>query len=487
MNKSYTLQPDDLIGDYEIIKVLGSGGFGVTYHAMSYPNYIEVAIKEYFPTIAIRGEGNFVQANSRANIEEYEIGLNRFLSESEILQRFYHVNIVKIFTTFEANGTAYMVMEYEHGKDLGQYMDAVNRPLSYTEIIQYFIPILDGLRAVHNQNILHLDIKPDNILIRTNSTPCLIDFGGARHYAYQESRLVTDKVSFMVAADGYSPPEQYSEDKMSKGPWSDIYSMGATIYSCMNSGDIPPNSTERSDQILNDRKDPLQPAIERFKNKYPNDLLELVDQCLCPQRINRPQNATEMQDILIRIANKEAINWENKKPILLKKVQKEETHSSKVEEGMENNVNQDYKPDGNSNKCYAGFWARAAALLLDLVIIFSVFFILGMLIGLAGLDEITKPSEQLSAIDAIAILLQWVYFAGMESSKTGGTFGKMAVRIRVVDLDYNKVSFARATVRYFGKILSSLILFIGFFMTGFTRKKQGLHDMIAGTIVIQKG
>ncbi len=490
---SYTLQPSDSINCYHIQKTLGTGGFGVTYKAIDSNLRREVAIKEYFPTIAYRAVGSCeVYAKSPSNQREYDIGLDRFYNEAQMLAQFSHINIVRILNVFSANNTAYMVMEYEHGQDLSQFMNNISRPLCYGEIIGFFIPILDGLRAMHKHHVLHLDLKPDNIFIRSNSVPCLIDFGGARHHAAQASRLVVAKVSFMVATDGYSPPEQYSDDKKSKGFWSDIYALGATLYACMDNGTPPPSSMARFDSIMNAERDPLQPATVRFSGKYPEDLLKLVDCCLSPQRERRPQNAQEMQDILIKIANKEPIKW--KQPIY--KTTPPASRGNPLEPPP---LSPPPSQTGGASKpetiavatpsvlVYAGFWLRIAAFILDTLLILVVLFLIGFAIGFAVNNaKVVGNSETFDLFDIFSIILQWLYFAGMESSTAGGTFGKRAVDIRVVDLQGQRISFGRATGRYFGKIISALILFIGFFMIGFTSKKQGLHDMIADTLVIKK-
>lgn len=499
---SYMLESGSRLGSYEIKQILGIGGFGVTYHAIDTKLNRDVAIKEYFPGIAFREKGSYVvNAKSYSHQQEYDIGLNRFYKEAQIVAQFNHINVVRILSVFEGNGTAYIVMEYEHGEDLDHYLKRIGRPLSYGEIIGFFMPVLDGLRAVHKKNVLHLDIKPDNIFIRTNSTPCLIDFGGARHYAAQESRLVVAKVSFMVAADGFSPPEQYNSAASDKGPWSDIYALGATLYACMDNGKSPTSSLERSGDLMNDRADPLQPAAVRFKGKYPQDLLELVDRCLSPQRARRPQNAQEMQDILIKIANNEAIKWQEPAP--KPKAVPQPAHQQGFvapppvspppyqPQGIYSGI-ADSVPATPDNFVYAGFWLRLAALLVDTLLIVAVSLAVGFTIEIVAgtigwnVEAIVGTSEEFGLFDVFSLILQWLYFAGMESSESGNTFGKRAVGIRVVDLQGQRISFGKATGRYFGKILSALIVLIGYFMAGFTARKQALHDMMAGTLVIKK-
>lgn len=497
---SYMLEPGSRLGSYEIKRILGVGGFGVTYHATDVNLNRDVAIKEYFPGIAFREKDSYVvKAKSYSHQQEYDIGLNRFYKEAQIVAKFNHINVIRILSVFEANGTAYIVMEYEHGEDLDHYLKRIGRPLSYGEIIRFFMPVLDGLRAVHKQNVLHLDIKPDNIFIRTNSTPCLIDFGGARHYAAQESRLVVAKVSFMVAADGFSPPEQYNSAAGDKGPWSDIYALGATLYACMDNGKSPTSSLERSGDLMNDRADPLQPAAVRFKGKYPQDLLKLIDRCLSPQRARRPQNAQEMQDILIKIANNEAVKWQESVKKLNTPLQPAHQRDFVNPPPVSP---QPYSPQGiyagheisdnPDNFVYAGFWLRAGAYVIDIILILAIAFVVGAILGVIivtlgmDIDEVLGTNQPIGAGDIIGFAIGLLYFASMESSASGGTLGKRAVGIRVVNLSRQRISFGNAVGRHFGKILSGLILLIGFLMAGFTARKQALHDMMAGTLVIKK-
>lgn len=477
---SYALKSGDQLGEYQILEMLGAGGFGITYRAHSHQQSIEVAIKEYFPLkLASRGQDGYqVLANSNLAQTEYAIGLNRFKIETAILESFGHVNIVRILSFFEMNNTAYMVMEYVPGEDLDQYLTRVNRPITYDEILQVFLPVLDGLRAMHRKNVLHLDIKPDNILLRKNYTPCLIDFGGARHHAAEESSRVVSQVSFMVAADGFSPPEQYSQDKASKGPWSDVYSLAATVYSCMNNRQKLKSSEARMSEFIHSGKDSLPSAVNKFKNKYPQPLLELIDLCLSLKRDDRPQSAEELQNVLIDIANKQSKGTNSLHRTT--SIGKKPSHN--IAKQHPANKSQSFVGKVNEIYVYADLWLRLGAYAIDSLLLVLVYSILKGIITLTNSNNETR----IFFLFGIFFIISWLYFAIMESSPAGGTIGKQIVRICVIDIQGKKISFLRSTSRYFIKTLSTLLFGLGFLMAGFTRRKQCLHDIVSDTLVIQK-
>ena len=218
---------------YRVEGVLGAGSFGVTYKAREVAIDRLVAIKEYMPAgIATRDPQNSsVHPISSADEEEFEWGLERFQLEASTLVSFRHPNIVPVFRFFEANGTAYMVMEYQQGQSLSQLLMS-GKKLTENEIYEIIDPLLDGLERVHMSGFLHRDIKPGNIYLRDDGSPVLIDFGAARQALGERSRSLT-----RIFTPGYAPHEQY-ETSSNQGPWTDIYALGAVMYLLVT--DTPP-------------------------------------------------------------------------------------------------------------------------------------------------------------------------------------------------------------------------------------------------------
>ncbi len=289
-----TLPAGTVLGNYRIESLLGQGGFAMTYLAKHTALGHAVAIKEYFPDgLAFRlHQTQQVQAVSQGQQTFYRQGLQRFLQEGQVLAGLRHPNIVRILDFMEANGTAYLVMDYEHGETLQTYLDRIDKPLSYQESMQLLLPVLDGLREVHKHQLLHLDIKPDNIFLRHNSTAMLIDFGGARQFVGSQSK----SVSFMVNSAGYSPPEQYSAEPL-QGVYSDIYSLSATFYRCL-SGRLPTPANTRSQALLEGDRDPLPSAMSIGRGQYPDYFLQGIDQGLVLNRKQRPENVRSFQFLL---------------------------------------------------------------------------------------------------------------------------------------------------------------------------------------------
>src|SRR5215813_7761164 len=197
---------------YVLERVLGEGGFGITYLARDTNLDQSVAIKEYLPVeIAARRPDASVRARTEDHKERYRWGLDRFIKEARTLARFDHPNIVRVHSVFEFNGTAYMVMRFEEGETLAAMLER-KHALSEAELMRVLMPILDGLELVHNAGFIHRDIKPDNIHIRSDGSPVLLDFGSAR-YALGHSRTVT-----ILVAPGYAPFEQYYSSGENQGP-----------------------------------------------------------------------------------------------------------------------------------------------------------------------------------------------------------------------------------------------------------------------------
>ena len=265
------------IEEYELVRVLGSGGFGITY--LGYDRHLDkaVAIKEYLPNdLAVRTDNNSVLPKSSQDKADYEWGLERFLNEAQTLARFDHRHIIKIHRFFRAHGTGYIVMEYAEGETLSEVLQRKGTFME-AELTLILFPILDGLEAVHGADFLHRDIKPGNIVIRDDGSPVLIDFGSARQAVAGKSRSVT-----AIVTPGYAPIEQYSV-KGHQGPWTDIYGLGAVCYRCLV-GEPPNDATERL------REDPLIPATQRCKGKASAELLGAIDRALRVDEGERPQN-----------------------------------------------------------------------------------------------------------------------------------------------------------------------------------------------------
>ena len=279
-------------GQYEILDVLGVGGFGITYRAHDNLLQSTVAIKEYLPTdFALRdSDGSTVIPRSTQLKDQFQWGLERFLEEARTLKRFREQHIVRVESFIQGNGTAYMVMEYEEGEPLDALLKS-GQPLSEAQLKQIFIPILKGLRAVHEQQFLHRDIKPGNIYLRRSGEPVLLDFGAARQALVEQSRSITG-----ILTAGYAPFEQYSNARVLT-PAADLYALGATLYRCIV-GRKPVEATERIAALHNDEPDPYVPAREAGAGRYSDALLQAVDWCLQPLAKDRPQSAAQLLAVL---------------------------------------------------------------------------------------------------------------------------------------------------------------------------------------------
>lgn len=277
---------------YVIESVLGKGGFGITYLARDKNLDKAVAIKEFLPTeFATRDADLTVHPDSADNQGLFRWGLTRFIDEARVLSRFEHPNIVRVHTVFEENNTGYMVMAYEEGRSLKAVLSS-EHTFDEARLLGVLLPILDGLRQVHEKQFIHRDIKPDNIYIRQDDSPVLLDFGSARQAIEGESRTMTTMVS-----PGYAPFEQYHAKGEEQGPWTDIYSLGATAFRAI-SGVNPIDAVTRSRALLDGKPDPqpvLQPA--HFP-QYSPALLAAVNHALCFRPSERPQTLQQWIDEL---------------------------------------------------------------------------------------------------------------------------------------------------------------------------------------------
>ena len=204
-----------------------------------------ITIKEYFPSdFAARAGGQSVVPRDPADAStDFQWGLDRFIDEAQTLARFDHPNIVRVYRYFKANGTAYMVLSFEEGQSLKAWLKGLGRAPRQREIDEVLRPLLDALEVIHGTDFLHRDIAPDNVIIRRDGSPVLIDFGSARGDIAKHSRTVSALVK-----PGYSPYEQYATTASVQGPWTDIYALGATLYHAI-AGKRPPDSPPRRSQM----------------------------------------------------------------------------------------------------------------------------------------------------------------------------------------------------------------------------------------------
>jgi serine/threonine protein kinase/TPR repeat protein len=283
--------PDALPKDYRlhwyaIERVLGQGGFGITYLAHDSNLDQHVAIKEYLPVdMATRRDDATVRARTEDLAERYQGGLERFIREARTLARFDHPNIVRVLSVFEFNQTAYMVMRFEEGETLAALLER-RHALNESELMRILLPILDGLELVHNAGFIHRDIKPDNIHIRSDGSPVLLDFGSAR-YAAGHARTVT-----ILVAPGYAPFEQYYSNGENQGPWTDLYGLAATCYRAI-AGRPPLDAIARSKGILGSTKEMLVPAVAVGSSRYSERFLKAIDHALAFAECERPQSIAE--------------------------------------------------------------------------------------------------------------------------------------------------------------------------------------------------
>jgi len=272
------------LNEYRIESTLGIGGFGLTYLATDANLNLKVAIKEYLPgELALRCDDQSVRSKSASTLETFNWGRTRFLEESRTLASFRHPNIVRVMRFFEANQTAYMVMEFVDGQALGEWLPA-RRPLTEQALKALALPVLDGLEVIHGAGFLHRDIKPGNIFMRNEGGPVLLDFGSAR---------VTSANTEMTAivSPGYAPLEQYHTNGH-QGPWSDLYALGAVLYWVVT-GTKPVEATARA------RNDPLPPAAQvGDHSRYSLNVLKAIDWALTPSEEARPQSVAELRKAL---------------------------------------------------------------------------------------------------------------------------------------------------------------------------------------------
>ncbi|MBI3713966.1 MAG: serine/threonine protein kinase [Burkholderiales bacterium] len=250
-----------------------------------------VAIKEYLPSsLALRQVGELVPAISAENFPVYRIGLKCFFEEGRALARISHPNVVSVINFFRANETVYMVMAYESGRSLQEHIlrrrDKGEKPLVSERFIRkMFNLVMNGLREVHTNKLLHLDLKPANIYLRMDGTPILLDFGAARQ------TLKTDLPKlYPMYTPGFAAPELYAKNS-NLGPWTDIYSIGASMFACMVGAPPQPSDQRKTN-------DKMEAHYKKLEGTYSAELIDVVRMCLKLDPMERPQSVFALQKAL---------------------------------------------------------------------------------------------------------------------------------------------------------------------------------------------
>jgi hypothetical protein len=279
------LKPGLTIGRYEILAILGQGGFGITYRARDTQLDREVAIKEYLPTaLAIRQDGVTVLPRSTKVAEDFTWGRERFVSEGRTLASLHGAPaIVHVFDFLEANGTAYIVMELLSGETLEDRLKRDGK-LDPEAVDKILWPLLDGLEQVHKAGFLHRDIKPANILLNPEGKPTLIDFGASRAAMVGRTTALT-----AIFTPGYAAAEQMTSAR--QGPWTDIYGLAATLYHAIT-GSAPPSAFDR---MLDDK---YQPLARIAPPGFSRGLCAGIDAGLTVVSLSRPQSIAGWRPIL---------------------------------------------------------------------------------------------------------------------------------------------------------------------------------------------
>lgn len=283
--------PDGLeIAGYRIVKKIASGGFSIVYLAYDEDGNA-VAIKEYLPSsLALREQGELVPVIAPENLPIFRIGLKCFFEEGRALARISHPNVVSVVNFFRANETVYMVMAYESGRSLQEHIlrrrDKGERPLVSERFIRkMFSHVMHGLREVHTNKLLHLDLKPANIYLRVDGTPILLDFGAARQTLKSDMPKL-----YPMYTPGFAAPELYVKNG-GLGPWTDIYSIGASMFACMVGA--PPQAADQ--RKINDKMDG---HLRKLEGIYSSELLEVIRWSLHMDPLQRPQSVFAMQKAL---------------------------------------------------------------------------------------------------------------------------------------------------------------------------------------------
>lgn len=291
INNQNMLQVGTILhGTYKIESYLSSGGFGNTYLAKNIEFDETYAIKEFFVKGVCQRDGNSttISVSNAENTNSFEQQREKFKKEARRLRSLSNSHIVKVYDLFEENGTAYYVMDYVDGENLSARLKRTNAPLAESEVRNYLNQILDGLEAIHNEGMFHLDIKPANIMVDSHNVVKLIDFGASKQQSTVGGATMSTGISY---TNGYAPSEQMAQSYDKFGPWTDFYALGATVYKLLTNQD-PPSVSDLSEDETEDKHLalPMPNVSEEMK--------KLVVWMMQVNRLKRPKNVGEIRRIL---------------------------------------------------------------------------------------------------------------------------------------------------------------------------------------------
>lgn len=291
LNNQNMLQVGTILhGTYKIESYLSSGGFGNTYLAKNIEFDETYAIKEFFVKGVCQRDGNSttISVSNAENTNSFEQQREKFKKEARRLRSLSNPHIVKVYDLFEENGTAYYVMDYVDGENLSARLKRTNAPLAESEVRNYLNQILDGLEAIHNEGMFHLDIKPANIMVDSHDVVKLIDFGASKQQSTVGGATMSTGISY---TNGYAPSEQMAQSYDKFGPWTDFYALGATMYKLLTNQD-PPSVSDLSEDETEDKHLALpMPNVS-------GEMKKLVVWMMQEKRLKRPKNVGEIRRIL---------------------------------------------------------------------------------------------------------------------------------------------------------------------------------------------
>jgi len=279
------------IDEFEILRPLGVGGFGIVYLALDHSLLRQVALKEFMPgDLAARDPSGIVGPRSANGAEQFQRGLDSFFNEARLLARFSHPALVRVYRVWKANGTAYMAMQYCPGATLKQARSAMRAPPDEAWLRAFVEPILHALETLHCAAVFHRDISPDNILLLPNGLPILLDFGSARRVIGQGTRAIT-----AVLKPNFAPIGQYGDEAgMAQGPWTDLYALGATVH-FMLTGEAPTPAVLR---VVKDLRSPLAAAGPTAFPGVGTKFLAAIDWTAAVAPSDRPQSVAALREAL---------------------------------------------------------------------------------------------------------------------------------------------------------------------------------------------